>query len=189
MAVLHTAGLRVGHAGRMPEGSGLTKLGAPESMFDSLAIGETLKTALCTVALATVLALTACAGSGTAAPLATSTPEPVASTASPSPTAKFTVSAETICAQLVGFKTSIGPLEEYLRILYSSLTSELTEEDKAKGRAARTEVLDIATRADPGLQSTIEAVFSDESNEHKAALIEITHQCDSFSFTDTIKQP
>jgi hypothetical protein len=49
--------------------------------------------------------------------------------------------------------------------------------------------MDIATRADPGLQSTIEAVFSDEANEHKAALIEITHQCDSFSFTDTIKQP
>jgi hypothetical protein len=79
-------------------------------------------------------------------------------------------------------------LEDYLKLLYSSLSSSLTEEDKMKGRAARDQVREIATRAEPSLQTTIEAVFSDKENEHKAALIEIVHRCDGFNVQEVLKQ-
>ena len=36
---------------------------------------------------------------------------------------------------------------------------------------------------------TIEAVFSGEENEHKAALIEIVHRCDGFNVEEALNQP
>lgn len=81
----------------------------------------------------------------------------------------------------MGTETTTVPLENYLRLLYSSLLLNLKDEDKMDGRAARDQVREIATRAAPSLQTTIEAVFSDMENEHKAALIEIVHRCDGFN--------
>jgi hypothetical protein len=109
---------------------------------------------------------------------AQSSPTTAASTPTQSATsssaATITVSEKAICTQLVGPKED-GPLIEYINGI---TTVDATDSAAiAELSATRTEIQQIAIRADSELRTLVNALFSEDVNDFKAAGVELLTRC------------
>lgn len=102
----------------------------------------------------------------------TSTPTP---SATPSPTSTtITVSEKAICTQLVGPRED-GPLIRYINGI--STVDATDTAAIAKLSATRTEIQQIAIRADSDMRALINALFSEDVNDFKAAGVDLLTRC------------
>lgn len=134
-----------------------------------------MKSLLWAVVAASILATTACGPAESqpesAAPTTTAASE--SPTPTPTPTA-FTISEEATCMQLIG-PDEDGPLIDYVNGITTVDPTDATAVQELS--ATREEVREIAKRANPEMGALLDALFSEDVNDFKAAGTELLTRC------------
>lgn len=134
-----------------------------------------MKSLLFAAAAATsILATTAC-GPAESQPASVASTT-VAASESPTPTpTTFTISEKATCTQLIG-PNEDGPLIDYINGVTDFDPADTSAMEEL--RATSDEVKEIAKRANPEMSALLDALFSEDVNDFKAAGTELLTRCD-----------
>ncbi|MDQ0212561.1 hypothetical protein [Arthrobacter bambusae] len=129
--------------------------------------------ARCLATITITAALSGCATTGTVSPMPSATSGSLSPTPTPTPT-PFAVSKVATCDQLVG-PNQDGPLIKYIHLVANFDANDASQGEQL--RSLKSDLEGVATHAAPDFQQLIQALWSANINDFKAAGAELLTRC------------